>query len=73
MVARARDRMGTLEFLARAVAFLIATHPAVRVPEAFRVRAVGGVVTAMAPMLGDVLEYLGYEGGQGACRGLLEP
>jgi len=73
MAAKARDRMGALEFFARAFAFLLATHPSVRVPEAVRVRAVGGLVTAIVAMPGDLLEYLGYEGGQGACRGLLEP
>lgn len=73
MAARARDRMGALEFLARAFAFLLATNPAVRLPEPVRVRAVGGLVTAIAAMPGDLLEYLGYEGEQGPCRGLLEP
>ena len=73
LVARARERMGAPEFHVRALAFLVATHPAARLPERARVRAVGGLVTAMVVAPADMLEYLGIDGEHSPCRGLIEP
>ena len=73
MVSRARESAGDLLFGIRAVAFLLATRDGVRLPEAIRLRAVGGLVDIVVTRVGDLLEHVGHEEGQSTCHGLLVP